>query len=115
MAEQSVFADDFIETILDILLTSVPRIGNKLSVLADPSEGKDSKSMARQMVCHDIGNMVVLAYAGLKGVIRDARKDDYQSVMLKFNELVGELRKHRFDIPPQVADAIRAVRHERRA
>lgn len=108
----SKFPDNFIDNMIDLMLRAVPDgIIRHLQTLGNNAAGKIDRSIARQSAQHYIGNMVVLAFAGLERVISDERRPAYEKVMLAFDDCIPMLTKYSFTIPPQITEAIQCIRH----
>jgi hypothetical protein len=106
MKSRTTYKEEFIDGILDMCLKAVPgMVWKQLSLLTQADSTKADRSVSRQILLHDIGNMVVLAYAVLERRVAPDRQAEYQKLFQDFEECTPKLKKASVDIPPQIRAA----------
>ena len=107
----SQFKPSFLNDAWDVMSRAMEAgFDEQLRVLSDKQSKPVQRNVSRQIILHDLGNMTVLAYAGLEKVICESRQEQFNRLMLEFDKRRKKLEKLNFEIPPQVLNAISSVR-----
>jgi hypothetical protein len=102
---------DFVERTLEYMANVTPQCFTKLVAdLTTTSFSRDERRIKRELILHYVGNITVIAAAGLDHAIPNRLLTDYHRVLRGFAECRGPLINHSIDIPPQIDEAIELMR-----
>lgn len=106
----SQFKPSFINDTLDVMARAMANDFDKhLRIVGDKQAKPVHRNVSRQIILHYLGNMVILGFAGMERAICESRREQFNELMLEFEKRRRSLEKQKFEIFPQILEAIAGV------
>ncbi|QQE13057.1 hypothetical protein JD969_06240 [Planctomycetota bacterium] len=82
---------------------------NFVGLAKKKDRGRDDRDIHRQMILHQISNVIIVCRFALERDIPEENFDDFVVVMKVFKKKMKQLHKYNFEIPQDIHQAIRMI------